>query len=393
MTLGKKIYHLLQGEKFIWLALLILPIFSALVVYSASGSLAHMSRGGNTEFYLIKHGTILAIGFMLALICSRLHYMNFARFSGILLVFSIILLILTLTNGVEINGARRWLMIPLIDVTFQTSDLAKLSLILYLATQLSLNRECTKDLQSAFWPVLFPVGLVCLLIAPADFSTAAMLFATCFTMMFIGQMNLKLLGSMVLIGGFMVLLLFFWAAYFPEMVRAETWSNRISSFFSGTGDSYQVDQAKIAIAEGGWIGLGPGNSIQRNFLPSPYSDFIYAIIVEEYGLLGGIAVLLGFMFLFFRCVALVTNSPKAFGAIVAIGLSISLTLQALLNMAVSVNLLPVTGLTLPLISMGGTSVLFACITIGIILSVSRHVDSKEDRNQLNKTEIAYESAD
>ncbi len=393
MTVARNLYRFLRGEKYIWLAMCILPIASVLVVYSASGSLAHMARGGNTEFYLMKHSTVLLIGLMFTYICYRLHYMTFARFSGLLLYFSIFLLLLTMTHGVEINGARRWLMVPLLDITFQTSDLAKLALILYLAAQLSLNRQCTKDFRSAFMPILFPVMVVCALIAPADLSTAAMLFVTCFTMMFIGQVNLKLLASMIAIGVVIALMLVFWGAYFPEFVRAETWANRISGFLYGTGDNYQIDQAKIAIAEGGWTGLGPGNSIQRNFLPSPYADFIYAIIVEEYGLIGGFAVLGAFMFLFFRCIGLVTNSPKAFGAIVAIGLSISLTLQALLNMAVSVDLLPVTGLTLPLISMGGTSVLFACISIGIILSVSRHVEDNKNHGKLHKTEIAYENTD
>lgn len=393
MTFGEEIYRRVKGEKFIWLTMLILPIFSILIVYSASGGLAHMVQGGNTEYYMFKHGALLGLGLMLTFICSKLHYMTFAKLSGVLLVLAIVLLITTMFFGVEINGARRWLIVPLLDVSFQTSDLAKLALLVFLATQLSINRECTKDFRTAFLPVLFPVALVCGLIAPTDLSTAGMLFFTCFLMMYIGQMNLKILGGMVLIGAMLAALLMLWGAYFPELIRSETWMSRISAFISGGGDTYQIDQAKIAIAEGGWFGLGPGNSVQRNFLPSPYADFIYAIICEEYGLIGGLSILMAFIFLFFRSVVLVTNSPKAFGAIVAIGLSISLTLQALLNMAVSVNLLPVTGLTLPLISMGGTSVLFTCITIGIILSVSRHVLSNEDRGKLQETEIAYENTD
>lgn len=393
MTIGHNIYSRLKGEKFIWLVMLILPIFSALVVYSATGGLAHLSQGGNTEYYFFKHLSILAFGFLLVVIFYKMHYMTFAKISGLLLVLAIIGLLFTLFFGLEINGARRWLRLPLIDITFQTSDFAKVALVIYLAAQLSLNRECLKDLKTALFPVLIPVFAVCGLIAPADLSTAAMLFATCFIMMFIGQMNLKILGSMVLIGVLLAAVLLVWGAYFPDLVRSDTWASRLSSFFVGGGDLYQVEQAKIAIAEGGLIGLGPGNSIQRNFLPSPYSDFIYAIVVEEYGVIGGLSILFAFMLLFIRSVALVTNSPKAFGAIVAIGLSISLTMQALLNMAVSVNLLPVTGLTLPLISMGGTSVLFACIAIGIILSVGRHVLERSSENMLHKTEIAYENTD
>ena len=393
MTIGQTIYSSLKGEKFIWLVMLILPIFSALVVYSATGGLAHLSRGGNTEYYFIKHLSILAFGFMLVVIFYKMHYMTFAKISSLLLLAAIVGLLLTLFFGVEINGARRWIRLPLIDITFQTSDFAKVALVIYLAAQLSLNRECLKEFGTALLPVLLPVFLVCGLIAPADLSTAAMLFATCFIMMFIGQMNLRILGGMILIGAILCMVLLLFGAYFPEFVRSDTWASRLSAFFTGGGDTYQIDQAKIAIAEGGLIGLGPGNSIQRNFLPSPYSDFIYAIIVEEYGLIGGLMILFAFMLLFIRSVSLVTNSPKAFGAIVAIGLSISLTMQALLNMAVSVDLLPVTGLTLPLISMGGTSVLFACIAIGIILSVGRHVLEKDSENMLHKTEIAYEGAD
>ncbi len=393
MQFGLNIYDRLKGEKYIWLVMLILPVFSALVVYSATGGLAYTAQGGNTEYYFLKHLGILAMGLGLLWTFYRVHYMFFAKVSGILLLTAIVLLVLTLVAGVEINGARRWLRIPIVDMTFQTSDFAKLALVIYLATQLSLNRSCLANLKTAFVPVLLPIVLVCALIAPADLSTALMLFLTCFTLMFVGQMNLKILGSMVMVGIFVVSLIFVWGAYFPDLIRSETWTSRVMAFTSGGGDTYQVDQAKIAIAGGGLTGVGPGNSVQRNFLPSPYADFIYAIIAEEWGFIGGLLVLFAFMFIFFRSISLVKNSPKAFGALLAVGLSVMLTLQALLNMAVSVNLLPVTGLTLPLISMGGTSVIFACISIGMILSVGRHVVGDVPEDKLVKTEVEYESTD
>jgi cell division protein FtsW len=243
------------------------------------------------------------------------------------------------------------------------------------ARSISARQEYIKDFKNAFLPIILPVLLICLLIAPANFSTAFLLFFVCILMMIVGRVDIRFIGLLLLLGivGFGLLLLL--GQVFPGFVRVETWVTRISDFIEKPDEVYQVVQSKIAIANGGWLGEGPGNSIQRNYLPSPYSDYIYAIICEEYGVVGG-AVLIGiYLFLFFRIIRLVTKSSKAFGAMVALGLSLLLVIQAYLNIGVAVNLLPVTGQTLPMVSMGGTSILFTCVAFGILLSVSKYMEA------------------
>ena len=225
-----------------------------------------------------------------------------------------------------------------------------------------------------FVPIIVPVVIICMLIAPADLSTAALLFATCLLMMFIGRVEMKYIGLLVLFGIVAIAILIIIGTLFPEVVRLETWINRLNEFFGNADGGYQIQQAKIAIADGGLFGVGPGHSVQRNYLPYPYADFIYAIICEEYGLLGGFTIIFLYLLLFIRCIRIVTKSPKTFGAILAMGLCLSLVIQAFANIAVSLHLVPVTGLTLPLVSKGGTSMLFTCISLGIILSVSRYIE-------------------
>jgi cell division protein FtsW len=284
------------------------------------------------------------------------------------------MLIFTLGFTDDVNDAKRWITIPFIDKTFQTSDLAKLALIIYVARSLAIKQEYIKDFKSAFVPLIIPVVLVCILIAPADLSTAALLFVTCLLMMIIGRVSIKYVILLTLIGIAALSLLVLLGTVFPDFIRVETWVSRVNGFLFNTADNWQVNQSKIAIANGGILGVGPGASMQRNFLPLPYADFIYAIICEEYGLWGAGMIILLYLTLLFRCIKMITRCPKTFGSILAIGLCLSIVLQAFANMAVSVNLLPVTGLTLPLISMGGTSILFTCISLGIILSVSKYVE-------------------
>jgi cell division protein FtsW len=359
----------------------ILALFSILAVYSSTGNLAYSNRGGNTEAYLMKHGVILGLGLLLTYLMYAMPYTRFNRAAPYVLILSIILLAFTLFAGAEINSARRWIQIPIIGITFQTSDFAKLALVLFVAREIGRHKDYIKDFKQAFLPIIVPVLLVCGLIAPADLSTSLLLFFTCLGMMFVGRVDIRYILLCLFLGVMVFGLLIALGEFFPGIIRVETWTNRMSDFMSDPEGGYQVQHAKIAIANGGWIGQGPGNSVMRNYLPAPYSDFIYAIICEEYGLIGGFLTLALYVLLFFRITSLVTKSQKAFGAMVAVGLTILLVAQALANMAVSVNLVPVTGLPLPMISMGGTSILFTCVAFGIILSVSKYVESIAEKEK------------
>lgn len=375
MLVANKILASVKGDRAIWAIFVILSLFSILAVYSATGTLAHLKKEGNTEAYLIKHFGILVVGMLITWLFHRIHYKRFANWAPMMLALSVPLLLFTVLMGADINDARRWIMIPGTGLTFQSSDFAKLALIVYVARSISARQEYIKDFKNAFLPIILPVVLICMLIAPANFSTAFLLFFVCILMMIVGRVDIRFIGLLMLLGVVAFGLLLLLGQVFPGFVRVDTWVTRISDFMEKPDEVYQVVQSKIAIANGGWLGEGPGNSIQRNYLPSPYSDYIYAIICEEYGVLGG-AVLIGiYLFLFFRIIRLVTKSSKAFGAMVALGLSLLLVIQAYLNIGVAVNLLPVTGQTLPMVSMGGTSILFTCVAFGIMLSVSKYMEA------------------
>ena len=373
-TIVAKISAELRGDRSIWAVLAILAVFSLLVVYSSTGTLAYRERGGNTEAYLVKHMMIVSGGIFLTYICHQLHYMVYHRAAPVLFLISIPLLFFTLFFGSNINEARRWLTVPFVGITFQTSDFAKIALITQVARAISSKQDYIKDFRSAFVPIIVPVLIVCGLIAPADLSTAVILFCTCLMMMFVGRVDVRFILLLLLLGFVVFSMLIITAKFFPDSIRVDTWVARVQDFMLNPDGGYQVQQAKIAIANGSWFGTGPGNSIQRNYLPSPYADFIFSILVEEYGVIGGAIIIAMYVILFFRVTRLVTKSSKAFGAIVALGLGISLVFQAFINMAVSVHLVPVAGVTLPLVSMGGTSILFTCISFGIILSVSKYVE-------------------
>ncbi len=375
MSIATRIYAELRGDKTIWAVLALLSVFSVLAVYSSTGTLAYREKGGDTEAYLFKHGVILIGGLFLAYLTHLLHYKRISKSAPYLLVFCVPLLIYTIGFGAEINDARRWIQVPFVGITFQSSAFASIALVIYVARAISAKQDYIKDFKSAFLPIILPILLICGLIAPADLSTATVLFFTCIFMMFIGRVALQYIFLLLFMGIMLFSLLVTVGKFFPDIVRVDTWISRVVEFTSDPDGIYQVRQAKIAIANGEFFGLGPGNSIQRNFLPSPYSDFIYSIICEEYGVIGGIMVIGLYLLLMFRVTRLVTKSPKAFGAMLAIGLAVSMVLQAFANIAVSVNLIPVTGLTLPLISMGGTSILFTCISFGMILSVSKYIES------------------
>jgi cell division protein FtsW len=375
MALLNRINAELKGDRVIWAIVAVLAIFSVLVVYSSTGTLAWRERGGNTEAYLFKHTLILGLGLTLTYITYLMHFRRFAKWAPVLLLITVPLLLLTIAYGVEINDARRWLVIPGLNLSFQTSDFAKLALIIYVAREISSKQDYIKDWKHAFVPIIVPVLIVCGLIAPANLSTAVLLMGICIGMMFIGRVSLKYIGLLLLLGVVLFSALIFLGEFFPEYIRVGTWVSRMKDFVDNPQGSFQVQQAKIAIANGEWFGNGPGNSMQRNFLPSPYSDFIFAIICEEYGAIGGTVIVLLYVALFFRVTRLVTKSAKTFGAMLAVGLTLLLVMQAFANIAVSVHLVPVTGLSLPMISMGGTSTLFSCIAFGMILSVSKHIEA------------------
>lgn len=374
-----RLFGQLKGDRVIWMVVLLLSIFSLLAVYSATGTLAYKYQGGNTEFYLVKQIGLILLGFFIMYLCYIIHYTRFNRFAPYLLAISVILLIYTIFFGTDINEARRWIEVPFVGLTFQTSDFAKIALILFVARSISAKQSYIKSYKEAFLPIIVPVVLICGLIAPADLSSALLLFFTCLLLMFMGRVDTKYIGMLLILGVVMFALLVMIGKAFPDFIRSETWANRLGAFVNQSDEEYMhhVNQSKIAISRGGVFGVGPGNSLQRNYLPHPYSDFIYSVIIEEYGLFGGFVVIMLYITLFVRCVRLVTRSPKAFGAMMALGLSLILTLQALANMAVAVHLVPVTGLTLPLISMGGTSTIFTCVAIGMILSVSKFIESSQ----------------
>src|SRR6185295_1421 len=401
-----------RGDKVIWTMVVLLAVVSLLVVYSSTGLLAYKMYKGNTEIYLFKQFAFILAGVMIIYFAHQVNYILYSRVAKILFLISIPLLFYTLFFGVKLNEGSRWIRLPIVNMTFQTSDLAKLALIMYISRLLSRKQDQIKDFKKGFLPVILPVAVVCLLIAPANLSTALLIGATCMMLMFIGRVSGKhLLLTMGIIMIPIVLLIMTAmirhktsepstvvrhpSSHSGLFVRVDTWINRVENFIYGAtsdkmDDNYQVNQAKIAVANGGWIGLGPGNSRQRNFLPHPYSDFIYAIIIEEYGLIGGAIIMFIYLVFLFRSIRIFKKCPFAFGAFLALGLSFTLMIQAIANMAVNVNLFPVTGVTLPLISMGGSSFLFTCLAIGIILSVARNAERIE--GEVKETKAAEENS-
>ena len=382
MRLKEILSKYFKGDKVIWGVVFVLSVFSLLAVYSSTGTLAYKYQEGNTAYYIIKHFVLLVAGLVIIFVTHLVPYKYYSRLSQLFLYLSIFLLAITLVMGTSLNQATRWLTLPGLGVTIQTSDFAKLALIMYVARVLSLRQDDKKinDFNGVFVSLILPIILVCGLIMPANFSTAAILFTTSFLLMFIGRVKIKYLLGISGVGVLIIALIIAGVIISGSNTgRIGTWQNRIESFISGESeDNYQVEQSKIAIATGGVFGKGPGNSTQRNFLPHPYSDFIYAIIIEEYGFFGGVIILFLYLFLLYRAGVIVRKSRRTFAAFLAIGLTISLVFQAMINMGVAVNIFPVTGQTLPLVSMGGTSILFTGVAFGIILSVSRSIEKNEE---------------
>lgn len=356
----------LKGDSYIWMIIFLLSILSVFVVYSASSSLAFKKADGNTEAFLMKHGSLIIFSLILVWLAHKINYKYYSRISRLALIVSIPLLVITFLFGDKLNDASRWITIPIINQSFQPSDLAKLALISNLASMLAKRQANIKDFKESFIPIVIWAGLICGLIALSNLSTALILFSTCMLLMFIGRVPMKYLLLLVLVGGL------FGTVALKLGQRLDTAISRMESFFDEEKEiPFQAEQSYIAIWNGGLIGKGPGKSDQKYFLPHSYSDFIYSIIIEEYGLIGGLATLFLYLALLYRGTKTVMNSDRAFGGLLSAGLSFSLVIQAMVNMGVAVGLGPITGQPLPLLSMGGTSLLFTGLSLGIILSVSR----------------------
>ena len=392
-----------KGDKVIWALVVLLTLVSLLAVYSATGSLAYKFYKGNTEVYLFKQVGFILGGLLVIYVAHLINYTFYSKAARIVYLVSIPLLIYTLFFGVTMNEGSRWIRLPLINMTVQTSDLAKLALFMYLARLLSKRQDMIKEFKKGYLMVIWSVAVTCLLIAPANLSTALLLGASCLLLLFIGRASTKHL--LITVGlAFIPITMLIAAAVVKHQQeetdepitvvkkeegtltrRVDTWISRVESFIYGSTDvdtdEYQVNQAKIAVSKGGLLGVGPGNSTTRDFLPQAYNDFIYAIIIEEYGLLGGGFIVFVYLVFLYRCIRIFKRCPFAFGAFLALGLSFTLVIQALANMAVTVNLFPVTGVTLPLVSMGGSSFIFTCLAIGIILSVARNVEQLEGKDK------------
>src|SRR6187549_2025032 len=353
----------LQGDRVIWAVVFGLSLISILVVYSSIGTLAY-KRTASPEGILIKHTFTVLVGLAAMWFAHKVDYRYYSKLSKFALWISIPLLIYTFTNGVSHSEAARWIEVPLIG-SFQPSDFASLALIVNLASMLSKRQQNIDDIKESLIPILFWCGVICGLIALSNLSTAVLLLITCMLVMFIGRVPTKYLAMLVFVG----ILFGSLAVVFGS--RGETAKNRILSFVNGSELPFQAKHARIAVATGGVFGKGPGNSDQRNILPHPYSDFVYAIVIEEYGMIGGIVVLILYLVLLHRGMKAAYNSERAFGGLLSAGLSFDLVCQAMVNMGVVVGLGPITGQPLPLISMGGTSMVFTGLAIGIVLSVSR----------------------
>ncbi len=395
----KDIFKNIQGDKAIWAVAGLLALFSFLPVYSASSNLAYLYGDGSTFKFLLKHLAHLLLGFAILYGVHKIPYQYFRGLSIIALPVVVILLLITVAQGTTIEGANasRWIRVPFVGVTFQTSTLAAVVLMSYVARYLSRIKERTVSFKETLLPLWVPVFLVLALILPANLSTTVIIFAMVVVLVFVGGYPLKYLG-IILGAGFVMLTLFVLTAKaFPDVFpnRVDTWMSRIENFTDkeDTEGDYQIEKAKIAIASGGITGQGPGKSIQKNFLPQSSSDFIYAIIVEEFGIVGGLGLMLLYLLLLFRLVVVAHKSASMFGKLLVIGVGLPIVFQALINMAVAVELFPVTGQTLPLISSGGTSIWMTCLALGMVLSVSakREIKKNEDQTSENPLDILSEA--
>ena len=391
------IFQHVKGDKAIWAVVTLLALFSFLPVYSSSSNLAYLYGDGNTFKFLLKHFAHLLLGFAILYGVHKVPHHYFKGLSIIGLPIVIVLLVVTMTQGTTIEGANasRWIRVPFVGVTFQTSTLASVVLLTYVARYLSRIKDKTVSFKESLLPLWLPVFLILLLILPANFSTTAILFTMITILLFVGGYPKKYLGMIILAGVLALTMFVLTAKAFPGVFpnRVDTWISRIDNFADGkeTQADYQIEKAKIAIASGGTLGLGPGKSVQKNFLPQSSSDFIYAIIVEEFGLLGALVLMFSYLLLLFRFVIVSHKATTIFGKLLVIGVGLPIVFLALINMAVAVELFPVTGQTLPLISSGGSSIWMTCLAIGMVLSVSAKREVIFDDKEENPLDILSEA--
>jgi len=395
----REIFQHIKGDRVIWATVALLAVFSFLPVYSASSNLAYLYGDGSTLPYLLKHFAHLLLGFAILYGVHKIPFHYFRGLSIIALPLVVVLLLLTLGQGTTIDGANasRWIRVPFVGVTFQTSTLAAVVLLTYVARYLSKIKGESVTFKETLLPLWVPVFIVLALILPANFSTTAIIFAMVVVLVFVGGYPIKYLG-IILGAGLLCLTLFVLTAKaFPGVFpnRVDTWISRVENFADGedTEADYQIEKAKIAIASGGITGLGPGKSVQKNFLPQSSSDFIYAIIVEEFGLVGALFLMSLYLFLLFRLVIVAHKSTSIFGKLLVVGVGLPIVFQALINMAVAVELFPVTGQTLPLVSSGGSSIWMTCLAIGMVLSVSanRQIKKEKEEREENPLDILSET--
>jgi cell division protein FtsW len=394
----KKLISNLKGDKGIWSFVALLALLSFMPVFSASSNLAYIGKGdGNTLGYLVKHIVHIGIGFTIIFMVHKVPYHYFKAIARGSLYFVWLLLAFTLFKGTVIAGANasRWIQIPFIGVTFQPSTLASMVLFIFVARFLSKKRTEPLTFKASVWELWLPVFVTLIFILPANFSTTALIFSMVLMLVFIGKYPLKYMGLVVGTGVVMLAFFMIIAKTFPDAFpnRVDTWISRVENFTSDKPgeDDYQIEKAKIAIASGKLYGLGPGKSVQKNFLPQSSSDFIYAIIIEEYGLVGGVGVIVLYLLLLFRFVVASHKANSLFGKLLVVGLGFPMVFQAMVNMAVAVELLPVTGQTLPLISSGGSSIWMTCFALGIIISVTKKEEEiAEEKKDAAKREEALQ---
>lgn len=375
---------------------ILLGLLSLISVYSFTNILSIQHKNVSTEDYLFKHIIMLVTGFGLMYYAHNLKFTYYSTLSKIGIWAAVILLLLTMFIGVNINHAGRWIVIPFINQQFQTSDFAKIALIIYVARMLAINQPFIHDFKKGVLPIFIPVVIICGLILPENFSTAAMTFAICFIMMFFGRVQIQHL--LLIVGIFVALFLFLvlMAKVMPGVLpRLETWVNRIIGFVdSGTEenptDAWQLNNALGAIYNGGLAGVGPGNGVLKQTLPQAYADFIFASFIEEFGFFGGLGLMMLYLIFFYRTIRIASKSEKVFGTFMVAGLGLHLLMQAFINMMVCTKLAPVTGQNMPLLSMGGTSTWFTCLSIGIILSVSKSIQTEEDKDKAAKKPVTKE---
>ena len=391
----KNTKNIIIGDRVLWVAIALLSVFSFLPVFSASSNLTYVVGQGTPWSHLLKHFVVLLFGFALMYSLHKIPYHYFKGISILALPLIILLLIYTATQGNLIAGANanRWISIPIVGLSFQTSTLASIVLLAYVAHLMSKDNPKLNRLKSSILKLWIPVFVVILLILPANLSTSVLLFFMVLILVFLGGYPIKYLLGMFGMGLFMAFLFILIAKAYPDWVpnRIDTWISRIENFNSGVdnGGSYQIERAKTAIATGGFLGVGAGKSVMKNFLPQSSSDFIYAIIVEEFGLVGGTALILLYLVVLFRIVVIAHKSDTVYGKLLVLGLGLPIIMQAFVNMAVALQVFPVTGQTLPLISSGGTAAWMTCISFGMILSVS--AGQKIESNTLQDSEDKNEN--